>query len=104
MTVSTNIVLIIFFLQIIHYWYEKYLKNLYFIKLLYYVSLCNILGVLGIKVKIMLPWDPNGKSGPKKPLPDYVSIVEPKEEVPPSVPISEVKPSKDIPQPAPLAV
>lgn len=64
----------------------------------------NILGVLGIKVKIMLPWDPNGKSGPKKPLPDYVSIVEPKEEVPPSVPISEVKPSKDIPQPAPLAV
>jgi small subunit ribosomal protein S3e len=52
----------------------------------------------------MLPWDPNGKSGPKKPLPDYVSIVEPKEEVPPSVPISEVKPSKDIPQPAPLAV
>jgi len=55
-------------------------------------------------VKIMLPWDPNGKSGPKKPLPDYVSIVEPKEEVPPSVPISEVKPSKDIPQPPPLAV
>lgn len=64
-----------------------------------------ILGVLGIKVKIMLPWDPNGKSGPKKPLPDYVSIVEPKEEQPPSVPISEVKPSKDIPQqPTPLPV
>merc|ERR1712088_588169 len=33
-------------------------------------------GVLGIKVKIMLPWDPNGKIGPKKPLPDNVSIVE----------------------------
>ncbi|KAG5317798.1 RS31 protein, partial [Pseudoatta argentina] len=61
-------------------------------------------GVLGIKVKIMLPWDPNGKSGPKKPLPDYVSIVEPKEEVPPSVPISEVKPSKDVSQPTPLAI
>jgi len=37
-------------------------------------------GVLGIKVKIMLPWDPNGKIGPKKPLPDHVGIVEPKEE------------------------
>ncbi|KAJ8256791.1 hypothetical protein COCON_G00189430 [Conger conger] len=37
-------------------------------------------GVLGIKVKIMLPWDPSGKIGPKKPLPDHVSIVEPKEE------------------------
>lgn len=82
------------------------LYPVYFIKLfvciIFYV--CDILGVLGIKVKIMLPWDPNGKSGPKKPLPDYVSIVEPKEEVPPSVPISEVKPSKDIPQPTPLAV
>ncbi|EDV21536.1 40S ribosomal protein S3 [Trichoplax sp. H2] len=38
-------------------------------------------GVLGIKVKIMLPTDPTGKSGPKKPLPDYVSISEPKSEV-----------------------
>ncbi|CAI5773538.1 40S ribosomal protein S3 [Podarcis lilfordi] len=28
-------------------------------------------GVLGIKVKIMLPWDPSGKIGPKKPLPDH---------------------------------
>jgi len=38
-------------------------------------------GVLGIKVKIMLPWDPNGKIGPKKPLPDHVNVVEPKENV-----------------------
>jgi small subunit ribosomal protein S3e len=60
--------------------------------------------VLGIKVKIMLPWDPNGKNGPKKPLPDYVSIVEPKDEVPPMQPNSEVKPSKDMPQTVPLAV
>jgi len=37
-------------------------------------------GVLGIKVKIMLPWDATGKIGPKKPLPDHVGIVEPKEE------------------------
>merc|ERR1711929_51424 len=43
-------------------------------------------GVLGIKVKIMLPWDPTGKCGPKRPLPDHVSIVEPKEEVLPPNP------------------
>lgn len=51
-------------------------------------------GVLGIKVKIMLPWDPNGKMGPKKPLPDNVSVVEPKEEILPTVPSSDVKASK----------
>ncbi|EDM18394.1 rCG40478, isoform CRA_d [Rattus norvegicus] len=48
-------------------------------------------GVLGIKVKIMLPWDPSGKIGPKKPLPDHVSIVEPKDEILPTTPISEQK-------------
>merc|ERR1712098_24613 len=48
-------------------------------------------GVLGIKVKIMLPGDPQGKIGPKKPLPDHVSIVEPKDEVIPSQPFSEAK-------------
>ncbi len=37
-------------------------------------------GVLGVKVKIMLDWDPSGKAGPKKPLPDNVTILEPKEE------------------------
>uniref|UniRef100_A0A8C8I6Z2 KH type-2 domain-containing protein n=1 Tax=Oncorhynchus tshawytscha TaxID=74940 RepID=A0A8C8I6Z2_ONCTS len=51
-------------------------------------------GVLGIKVKIMLPWDPSGKIGPKKPLPDHVSIVEPKDEQVPSTPISEQKGAK----------
>merc|ERR1711997_75606 len=35
-------------------------------------------GVLGIKVKIMLPWDASGKTGPKRPLPDHVAIVEPR--------------------------
>uniref|UniRef100_A0A8C7XXF7 Ribosomal protein S3 n=1 Tax=Oryzias sinensis TaxID=183150 RepID=A0A8C7XXF7_9TELE len=50
--------------------------------------------VLGIKVKIMLPWDPSGKIGPKKPLPDHVSIVEPKEESLPTAPISEQKGAK----------
>lgn len=57
-------------------------------------------GVLGIKVKIMLPWDPNGKTGPKKPLPDNVSVVEPKEETLPTMPSSDVKASK--PDAAPI--
>lgn len=41
----------------------------------------------------MLPWDPSGKNGPKKPLPDNVSVVEPKEDavpVPPSVDVPTV--------------
>ncbi|XP_052616170.1 LOW QUALITY PROTEIN: 40S ribosomal protein S3-like [Peromyscus californicus insignis] len=54
-------------------------------------------GVLGIKVKIMLPWDPSGKIGPKKPLPDHVSIVEPKDEILPTTPISEQKGGKPEP-------
>lgn len=37
-------------------------------------------GVLGIKVKIMRPHDPEGRQGPSKPLPDSISIVEPKPE------------------------
>merc|ERR1711924_39079 len=38
-------------------------------------------GVLGIKVNILKPYDPEGKSGPSKPMPDYVVIHEPKEDV-----------------------
>ncbi|KAJ0799902.1 putative ribosomal protein S3 domain superfamily [Helianthus annuus] len=38
-------------------------------------------GVLGIKVKIMLDWDPNGKLGPKTPLSDNVVIHMPKDDV-----------------------
>jgi len=34
-------------------------------------------GVLGIKVKIMKGWDPEGKTGPRTPLPDSVQILEP---------------------------
>uniref|UniRef100_A0A803N3C9 Small ribosomal subunit protein uS3 C-terminal domain-containing protein n=1 Tax=Chenopodium quinoa TaxID=63459 RepID=A0A803N3C9_CHEQI len=37
-------------------------------------------GVLGIKVKIMLDWDPKGKIGPQKPIPDVVVILPPKED------------------------
>lgn len=36
-------------------------------------------GVIGIKVKVMLEWDPTGKVGPKKPLPDTVTVHKPKE-------------------------
>lgn len=71
-----------------------------------YFSVCVRVGVLGIKVKIMLPWDPSGKIGPKKPLPDHVSIVEPKDEPHPTTPISEQKGAKPevpvMPQGAPV--
>ena len=46
------------------------------------------------RVKIMLPWDPQGKMGPKRPLPDHVTIMEPKEEVLPANPYSETKMQK----------
>ena len=59
--------------------------------------------LLFFRVKIMLPWDPQGKNGPKKPLPDHVSIVEPKEEVVPASPFSEAKLQKpDMPGAAPI--
>merc|ERR1739838_764663 len=59
-------------------------------------------GVLGIKVKIMLPYDPSGKTGPKTPLPDHVSIVEPKEEEPVTGPRSEAKNVKPPPAAEPM--
>merc|ERR1711871_1922746 len=46
-------------------------------------------GVLGIKVNIMLPFDPSGKTGPKKPMPDKVDVFEPKEDI-------VVAPAKDV--------
>ena len=44
------------------------------------VSVIILQGVLGIKVKIMLDWDPKGKQGPTTPLPDLVTIHPPKDE------------------------
>jgi small subunit ribosomal protein S3e len=41
-------------------------------------------GVIGIKVSIMLPHDPKGQMGPKIPLDDVVTIMEPKEEISPA--------------------
>jgi small subunit ribosomal protein S3e len=40
-------------------------------------------GVLGIKVKIMRDWDPKGINGPKAPLPDAITIMDPKEDATP---------------------
>ncbi|TPX34525.1 hypothetical protein SmJEL517_g02907 [Synchytrium microbalum] len=57
-------------------------------------------GVLGIKVKIMLDSDPTGKTGPQKPLPDNVTILEPKDEEPPRVvaPVVPVAPAPVVEQ------
>merc|ERR1711988_1584698 len=38
-------------------------------------------GCVGVKVSIMLPHDPQGKAGPRKPMPDKVEVFEPKEDV-----------------------
>ncbi|EPB80240.1 ribosomal protein S3 [Ancylostoma ceylanicum] len=51
-------------------------------------------GVIGIKVKIMLPHDPRGQMGPKNALPDHVQILEPVPEVNPTEPSSEHKVEK----------
>eukprot|EP00920_Eleutheroschizon_duboscqi_P026051 GHVT01064509.1.p1 GENE.GHVT01064509.1~~GHVT01064509.1.p1 ORF type:complete len:135 (+),score=7.01 GHVT01064509.1:691-1095(+) len=40
-------------------------------------------GVLGVRVKIMLPFDPEGRLGPSMPLPDSIHVLEPKVETPP---------------------
>ncbi|KAG6330848.1 hypothetical protein ID866_8241 [Astraeus odoratus] len=58
-------------------------------------------GVLGIKVKIMKGWDAEGLAGPKRPLPDSVQILEPREEKIPSEPSSESREAAVVPPPAP---
>ncbi|CAF4908328.1 unnamed protein product, partial [Rotaria magnacalcarata] len=50
--------------------------------------------VLGIKVKIMLPYGNKEGTGAKKPLPDHISIVQPKDETPIVNPYSEAKERK----------
>ncbi|CAG9571529.1 unnamed protein product [Danaus chrysippus] len=58
-------------------------------------------GVLGIKVKIMLPWDQQGKNGPKKPQPDHILVTEPKDEPAPLEPTSDVRSLAPVPAAAP---
>jgi len=43
-------------------------------------------GVLGVKVAIMLPWDPTIRGHIPRPLPDVVKVLEPKDEAPLSLP------------------
>lgn len=50
-------------------------------------------GVLGVKVSIMLPHDPEGKMGPKRNLDDVVVIMEPKEDLLPLPVMEEATPS-----------
>uniref|UniRef100_A0A0N5AE15 40S ribosomal protein S3 n=1 Tax=Syphacia muris TaxID=451379 RepID=A0A0N5AE15_9BILA len=59
-------------------------------------------GVLGIKVKIMLPHDPKGQMGPRFALPDQVHIQEPNERPNPTAPYSEQKQEKQIPMVPPV--
>ncbi|KAH6562052.1 hypothetical protein BASA50_009833 [Batrachochytrium salamandrivorans] len=61
-------------------------------------------GVLGIKVKIMQEWDPTGKVGPKKPLPDLVTILEPKDDEPVPAPISAPTVAPVVAEAEPIAV
>jgi small subunit ribosomal protein S3e len=48
-------------------------------------------GVLGLRVNIMLDHDPTGKMGPKTPLSDVITILEPKEE---EIPVPVVAPKE----------
>jgi len=56
-------------------------------------------GVLGIKVKIMKGWDPAGILGPKKPLPDMVTITEPPVDKVVTEPTSESRGPVDVVMP-----
>ena len=51
-------------------------------------------GMLGVRVTIMLPWDPSGKTGPKAPLPDQVVIQDPKEDMA-MAPTGSLDPTKE---------
>jgi len=60
-------------------------------------------GVLGVKVAIMLPWDPSGKTGPKKPQPDVVKVLEPKEDEPVPTPAAPTRAAPAAVAPAPAS-
>lgn len=59
-------------------------------------------GTVGIKIEIMLPHDPEGKTGPKEPQPDVVKIMEPKAEEEPDHDLKpHAVPATPVPVPAP---
>eukprot|EP01068_Selenidium_serpulae_P008688 Selendium_serpulae@DN5049_c0_g1_i3.p1 len=60
-------------------------------------------GIMGIQVCIMLPHDPEGKQGPKKPLPDAILVYEPKPIEPPRVVPPQVRPVEEALLPAAVA-
>lgn len=60
-------------------------------------------GVLGIKVKIMKGYDPEGQLGPRKPLPDSVQILEPPLDKVVSEPSSESREPAVVSAPPPAA-
>jgi small subunit ribosomal protein S3e len=54
-------------------------------------------GVLGIKVKIMKGHDPEGHAGPRKPLPDSVTILDPPVDKIVTEPLSEQREPISVP-------
>merc|ERR1712048_1125264 len=56
-------------------------------------------GIIGVKVKIFLPYDPTGKKGIPKPLPDQVHIPAPKEEDYPDELPTHNQPTQQTPAP-----
>ncbi len=46
------------------------------------VKLCGAYGCMARQVRIMKEWDPTGKQGPKLPMPDLVTVLQPKDEEP----------------------
>ena len=50
----------------------------YIVKAVRHVELAK--GIVGVRLKIMLPHDPTGQVGPQKPLPDIIKIKPPKTE------------------------
>jgi len=72
--------------------HSGYATNIYVKEAVRHVLLRQ--GMLGIKVKIMLPHDQKGQLGPKQPLPDHISVVEPKDEMKHDTPYSEHKDAK----------
>lgn len=55
-------------------------KNIYINEAVRHVAMRQ--GMLGVKVRIMMAHDPEGKMGPKTPMPDQIIVREPKEHVP----------------------
>lgn len=49
-------------------------------------------GIMGVRVKIMLPHDPTGVRGPKTRLSDVVEILQPKEETATPAPVARAAP------------